>query len=158
MAAELLLFACPKRSNQEKDTLASAVCRASCPANCASRLRGSLRAHPCALRERARIRARARWAADPAPARRGREGPGKGRARQSCRRSKGVSNPSSVVPAKAGTQRLALALTPLKPRRRADGKAACPARGRREGSRRFGREAMDGLWAKPVHPQRTLAV
>src|SRR5207342_66485 len=51
----LLSFACPKESNQRKDTLASAVTRASCPRDCASRLRGSPGARPCALVELAGI-------------------------------------------------------------------------------------------------------
>jgi hypothetical protein len=109
------------------------------------------RAHPCA-------RPRAEHAADPSPARRGREGPGKSEERGSpCRRSKmqkhGAANQDCVVPAKAGTQRLCLcSRSPLKPRRRADGKAACPARGRREGSRRFFLQATDGLWKNPFAP------
>ena len=44
---QLLSFACPKESNQRKDTLASAVTRASCPRDCASRLRGSPTVRPC---------------------------------------------------------------------------------------------------------------
>jgi hypothetical protein len=59
-----------------------------------------------------------------------------------------------VVPAKAGTQRLCLASAlrspkPSVPRRRADGKAACPARGRREGSRRFDRQARMACRSNP---------
>src|SRR3954470_17474809 len=53
------LLLAQKKVTKEKGTLAVAVCRASCPANFASRLRGSLRGHPCPLRERACLRARA---------------------------------------------------------------------------------------------------
>src|SRR3954471_8039964 len=60
MVAGYFLLLAQKKVTKEKGTLASAVFRASCPPNYASRLRGSLRAHPCALRERACLRARAR--------------------------------------------------------------------------------------------------
>src|SRR4051794_6671252 len=60
LVAGYFLLLAQKKVTKEKGTLASAVCRASCPANFASRLRGSLRGHPCPLRERSRIHARAR--------------------------------------------------------------------------------------------------
>ena len=87
------------------------------PADCASRLRGSPTVRPCTDDDLAGILPAIAVATFPPPARRGREGPGKSQ--------------SAAVPA-------AEALCPSEERRRADGSAACSARGRREGSRRFG--------------------
>ncbi len=153
---QLLSFACPKESNQRKDTLASAVTRASCPRDCASRLRGSPTVRPCTEVELAGLLPAIAVATVPAPARRGREGPGKSEARQSlpqkrCEVSPHIATPfiddaaymrrtpspsfrrkpESILP-------LLLLSGPSEQRRRANGKAACTARGRREGSRRFG--------------------
>jgi len=83
LAASHFLLLAQEKVTKEKGTLATAVTRASCPRDYASRLRGSLTVRPCTGNERARI-LRAPLRAFPTPARRGREGPGgKRRARQS---------------------------------------------------------------------------
>ena len=83
MAASHFLLLAQEKVTKEKGTLAVAVTRASCPRDYASRLRGSLTVRPCTGSERARF-LRAPLRAFPAPARRGREGPGSKRgARQS---------------------------------------------------------------------------
>ena len=81
----LLSFACPKESNQRKGHPRGRGLPASLPANFASRLRGLLTVRPCTAANSPAScgRPRAEHAAIPAPARRGREGPGKSRARQS---------------------------------------------------------------------------
>ncbi len=114
---QLLSFACPKESNQRKDTLASAVTRASCPRDCASRLRGSPTVRPCTEVELAGIL--------PAIASRlilhllaaAERGPGRAKRGSPCRRSGEVSriwrhvyrrrrryaaHSKPVIPAKAG--------------------------------------------------------
>jgi hypothetical protein len=80
---QLLSFACPKESNQRKRHPRGRGLPASLPANSASRLRGPLTAHPCAEIGRARILRAPAARLFPAPARRGREGTRKSRARQS---------------------------------------------------------------------------
>ena len=146
----LLSFACPKESNPRKGHPRGRG-HAGIRARVTSRAGygvclGHLRV-PCA---NARASLRAPLRAFPSPARRGREGPGKSRARQSLPQKHRIyeTSPISaphicgdthlVIPAKAGIHWLLLCSSPLKPRRRADGSAACPARGRRDGSRRFG--------------------
>src|SRR6476659_10541943 len=86
MAASYFLLLAQKKVTQEKGTLADAVCRASMPGKLREQAPGfavstslcsrRTRAHPA----RARVRCTRLF---PAPARRGREGPGKSRARQS---------------------------------------------------------------------------
>src|SRR6476620_8099642 len=78
-----LSFACPKESNPRKGHPRGRGLPASLPANFASRLRGPLTAHPCAEIGRARILRAPAARLFPAPARRGREGTRKSRARQS---------------------------------------------------------------------------
>ena len=143
----LLSFACPKESNQRKGHPRGRGRRgihapATPRAGYGVRL-GHIHV-PCA---NARASMRAPLRAFPAPARRGREGPGKSKARQSLpqKQSKEDARPVSSSPRKRGPSAFALPGSPLKPRRRADGSAACPARGRRGGSRRFGSQARDGL-------------
>ena len=99
-----------------------------------------------------------RFATDPAPARRGREGPGKSKSAAvpaaeavrtiTTRTTHPLSRSRERARVRAGSW------VPSEQRRRANGKAAA-TRGRREGSRRFGQQARDGLWAEPVRPQRT---
>ena len=100
MANESLLFACPKRSNQEKGHPRCRGRRASCPATARARCGGSLTAHPCADSELAGILPatltgfflRALAAAQGAPGRAERGSP--------CRRRKSVvSNPIALTPA-----------------------------------------------------------
>ena len=112
-----------RKSTKEKDTLASAVAGIHAR-GLREQARGSPTVRPCTDVELAGILPAIAVATFPSPARRGREGPGKSK--------------SAAVPA-AEARRSFFALgVPLKPRRRADGSAACTARGRREGSRRFG--------------------
>ena len=116
-------FLCLCKESNQRNTPPVARSPGILPSECASGFRGSLSAHPCARSARARF-LRAPLRAFPAPARRGREGPGsKRRARQS-------------LPQK----RLVLALLPLGPsvtRRRADGQGPRVSAGAREGSRAF---------------------
>ena len=118
------------------------------PSDFASARRGSPGAHPCALVERARIlRApasrlflRALAAAE--------RGPGKAERGSPCRRGGALPlitrRPLSRLRERARVRARwqlrpqHLLSGPSEQRRRADGPAACPARGRREGSRRFG--------------------
>ena len=148
----LLSFACPKESNQRKRHprgRGHAGIHARVTARAGSGVRST--AHPCAEIGRARIlRAPAAARLFPPPARRGREG---------TREEQSAAVPAAEAPDICDTRysdmsvSFALALrVPSEQRRRADGPAACPARGRREGSRRFGQQAMDGLWAEPVRP------
>ena len=137
----LLSFACPKESNQRKRHPRGRG-HAGIPARVTARAGYGVRlGHipvPCA---NARASLHAPLRANPSPARRGREGPGKSKARQSLPQKQhriSATRPQAVIPAKAGIHWLLFFGFPLKPRRRADGSAACPARGRREGSRRFG--------------------
>ncbi len=133
-----------------------------CPRDYASRLRGSPGAHPCALVELAGILPAIAVATDPAPARRGREGPGKSEsAAVPAAEAVRTVRRASTHPLSRSRERARVragSWVPSEKRRRANGTAACTARGRRDGSRRFGQQAMDGLWAEPVRPQRTLAV
>ncbi len=134
-----LSFACPKESNQRKDTLASAVTRASCARDYASRLRGSPGAHPCALVERARI-LRAPFGLFLRLLAAAERGPGGARARQSLPQKRfEPSWPSTTHPLSRSRERARVragSWVPSEPRRRANGKAA-QSRGRRDGSRRF---------------------
>jgi hypothetical protein len=69
-----------------------------CPRDFASRLRGSLRAHPCALRERACLRARARVRSTRLILRllaAAERGPGRAERGSPCRRRRGAFNQSS---------------------------------------------------------------
>ena len=73
------------------------------PGDCASRLRGSPTVRPCTDVELAGILPAIAVATDPPPARRGREGPGKSRARQSLSQKHRIyAAPHAVIPAKAG--------------------------------------------------------
>src|SRR6202007_1889468 len=76
-------FASPKKSNQRKGHPRGRGPQASTPADCASRLRGSPTVRPCTDVELAGILPAIAVATCPPPARRGREGPGKSKARQS---------------------------------------------------------------------------
>ena len=139
----LLSFACPKESRQRKGHPRGRGRWASMPSDSASRRRGSPTAHPCAEVELAGIL--------PAIASRL-------ILRLLAAAERGPGEQSAAVPAaEAGCRICAMSIYPVLPffflalrvpsekRRRADGKAACTARGRREGSRRFGSQAMDGL-------------
>ena len=76
MAAGSFLLLVQKKVTKEKTPSRPRSRAHPCARDYASRLRGSPGAHPCALVERARI-LRAPLRAVPAPARRGREGPGR---------------------------------------------------------------------------------
>ena len=147
----LLSFACPKESNQRKDTLASAVTRASCPRDSASRLRGPLTAHPCAEIGRVRIlRAPLRAVSSTcSPRPRGaREEPERG---SPCRRS-----PTSPLSRLRERARVRAALgSPLRSGEGRTEKPRAPHAGGARDRADFGLQAMDGLWAEPVRPQRT---
>ena len=149
----LLSFACPKESRQRKGHPRGRGRWASMPSDSASRRRGSPTAHPCAEVELAGIL--------PAIASRlilhllaaTERGPGRARARQSLPQKHRIyaTRTYSSSPRKRGPSALALRV-PSEKRRRADGPAACAARGQREGSRRFGQQGRDALWAEPVRP------
>ena len=149
----LLSFACPKESNQRKRHprgrgLPGIHARVTTQAGSGVR------------REHIRVLS-SKWPASCRPPLRGfssallaaaERDPGRAERGSPCRRSTAYATrlsttphiddtPHAVIPAKAGIHLILILLllsTPLKPRRRADGSAACTARGRREGSRRFG--------------------
>ena len=104
-ASGSLLFACPKRSNQEKGHPRGRGSRASLPANCASRLRGLRTVRPCTGRKLAGILPAIAVATFPPPARRDLEGPGKSRARQSLPQKKAFDLGSLCEAAKVGRTR-----------------------------------------------------
>src|SRR6478672_8958335 len=95
MVAGYFLLLAQKKVTKEKGTLAAAVCRASMPGKLREQAPGSAhgtslcrdrtRAHPA----RARVRCTRLF---PPPARRGREGPGKSRARQSLPQKQRLSH------------------------------------------------------------------
>jgi len=122
-------LACPKRSNQEKGTLAAAVVWASCPNDSARTLRRFADGTSvCRQRTRAHLRAPLRafsCAASPRP----RGDPG-ARARPSWPQKPGKATRFVI---------LLLTLGPSVTRRRADGRGPrAPHAGEREGSRSFG--------------------
>ena len=158
MASVSLLFACPKRSNQEKGHPRGRDRRASCPATARGRSGGSLTAHPCADSERARIVRAPLWAFSSAPSPRPRGNPERAKRGRPGRRSRGMTSESLRArrPVKARTQRLLL-LTWV-PLCRGEGRThqvrACA--GRREGSRRFCRSPWMDCRQNPGCPQRIL--
>ena len=149
----LLSFACPKESNQRKRHprgRGHAGIHARVTARAGSGVR---REHIPVLSSNARASCacpRAEHeaiscACSPRP----RGTPGRAERGSPCRRSTGYIR-HRIYPTRRFF-RFALRV-PSEQRRRADGKAACPARGRREGSRRFGQQGRDALWAEPVRP------
>src|SRR6478672_3507318 len=122
MATSYFLLLAQKKVTQEKGTLAAAVCRASLPGKLREQAPGfagstslcsrRTRAHPA----RARVRSTRLF---PPPARRGREGTRKSRARQS------LPQKQRIYP----TRGLCPSLFPSEQRRRVDGPAARSAGG-----------------------------
>src|SRR6476469_2667593 len=147
MAASYFLLLAQKKVTKEKGTLAAAVCRHPCRQT--SRAGSGVRSrHVPVPRSDARASCARPFGLFPPPARRGREGPGKSRARQSLPQKRPVVYMRCRIYAV-----LPLLLSgPLGAAAKGGRKAACTARGRRDGSRRFRQQAMDGLWAKPVRP------
>src|SRR4051812_48326279 len=124
LVAGYFLLLAQKKVTKEKGTLASAVTRASCPRDYASRLRGSPTARPCADVElagilpaiAARLFLRLLAAAE--------RDPGRAKSAAVLPQKQGAEarrlDSNLVVPANAGTQRLCFCSclqTPLKPRR-----------------------------------------